>query len=249
MKTHLLLVVVVAACSSKGDESKSSGSSAGGSGSGAGEAQTAGAKRPLDCDQVFPQAVRDAYTHGAPVKNIKKPVSDNGGCEFKVGDKNASIDVLCDDSSWAARENSMKILHEMGAGYTAEDVAIGKGATVVSHSVSQQLTAWDDDSNCVVTVSLTPPGGLDLQALARDLVKAMPPAGRSKALPAVKAACKLTGSCSRCKDSKDCTGGETCITYQKGANHYSGCVDGRDCSVGDIMMQGDTLCGTKNKMD
>ncbi len=252
MKRELLLLSALVTACGKGDEpapGSKPGSSAAGSPAGSPGA-TAASGGALDCDQVFPQARRDTYTHGAPVQNVKKPISDNGGCEFEVGgDKSASIDVLCDDSNWAARENSMKILHEMGSGYTAEDVAIGKSATLLTHSVSQQLTAWDDDSNCVVTVSLTPPGGLDIQALARDLVKAMPPAGRGKPPPDVKPACKLAGSCSRCTGSKDCSGGETCITYQKGANHYSGCVDGRGCTVGDIMMQGDELCGTKNKMD
>jgi hypothetical protein len=249
MKTHLFLVVVAAACSSKTDESKSSGASAGASGSGAGQAQTPGAKRALDCDQVFPQGMRARYTAGAEVKNVKKLVSDNGGCGFKVGDKDVNIDVLCDDSSWAEQDASLQILHQMGSGYQVKDLAIGKGGARLDHDVAQQVTVWDDNSNCVVTLNLSPPGGFDLEALAKDLVAALPPAGRSTATPAAHGPCKLTGSCSRCTNSKDCTGGETCITYQSGANHYSGCVDGRTCSVGQIMVQGDALCGTKNKMD
>jgi hypothetical protein len=245
MNLRLLLVVLVAACSSEGDESAPSGSSTASS-AGAAARPAGGA---LDCDQVLPQALRDTYFKGAAVTNVKKLTSRNGGCGVKLGDKNVSVDVLCDDDSWAARENSTRILHEMGAGFRAEDFAIGKGAVLVDHPQTQQVSAWDDDSNCVVTASVTPPGGLDLERFAADLLAALPPAGWSHALPAVKAACKLTGSCARCTSSADCSKGETCITYKNGSNKYSGCVGGPECSPADMMLQGDALCGTRNKMD
>jgi hypothetical protein len=249
-----LLLLLAAACSNKKEEAKGGGALPAGGGQADGTSP-AGAGAPaavgaLSCDRVLPPSLRDKYFAGAEIKDVKKLSSDNGGCGVKLGaDKNASIDVLCDDSSWQAKDASIHVLHEMGSDYKVTDLAIGKGGAVVDHPISQQVSVWDDDSNCVITLSMTPPGGVDLQALARDMVAALPPAGRKASAPASKQACKLAGSCSRCKDSKDCTGGETCITYQKGANHYSGCVDGKTCSIGEIMVYGDELCGTRNKMD
>lgn len=165
----VMCLVLVSACSSKKDPPK-----AGGLAPPAVPAVPAPtrAAHALDCDRVLSKDLRARYFATATITNVPQPIADAAECKIKMGEDDVAIAVTCHDNMAAAMAGSIeglkKNLHALdlpGVGRGAVTVDIGGGAV--------HVTAWDDDSNC--SISVTVPKGIDPATFAKDLLAALPP--------------------------------------------------------------------------
>lgn len=175
-----ICVLLVSACSKKKDEAPkaSPGGSAATtpSGSAAATPTPTPAASKLDCEQIFAKELREKYFAGWEVTDNPQPVPFMAECKLKKGEDEASVDVGCHDNIAAAMQPSIDGLKGTLKG---KDLAgVGKGAVIVEggqiagKAMPNQITAWDDNSNCNVHVSVLP--SIDGTALVKDILATLP---------------------------------------------------------------------------
>jgi len=131
-----------------------------------------GAPGALDCDRVLSKDLRAKYFATAKITNNPQPIPQAGECKIAMGEDDATITVTCHDNMAAAMTMSIEGLKK---NLGAKDLpGVGKGAvTVDMGAAGTQVTAWDDDSNCSVSVAL--PKAIDPTAFSKDLLASLPP--------------------------------------------------------------------------
>jgi hypothetical protein len=85
----------------------------------------------------------------------------------KTGGGPVWIETVCDDVPATTRIAEIKREHP-----EAREVAVGQAGVVVESDESQDLTAWDTDSRC--SVSIHAPKDADAVALARTILDQLP---------------------------------------------------------------------------
>ena len=186
-----LSLVLFAACSKKNEEAKKTDPAAATPAPAAAKpaeptpgsaaapaAAPAAATGKLDCDKVLPKSLRDKYFAGATIENNPQPVDFAGSCKITQGDDTREVNVSCHDNVAAGMQASIDALKK-SLPNAKEQSGIGKAAVVVDmgevagKKLGMQVTAWDDDSNCQVSLSLG--GTVDAIAFTKDLLAALPP--------------------------------------------------------------------------
>lgn len=137
-----------------------------------------GAPGKLNCDKVVPKDLREKYFAGFEWTDSPAPVDSIGECKFHKDKLEGSITVTCNDNMDAAMQASIDGIKKTMP--EAKDApGIGKGAVYIPGdkvgdvTLGNQMTAWDDDSNCSVHVNV--PAAEDVKAVTKDMLAALPP--------------------------------------------------------------------------
>lgn len=128
----------------------------------------------LTCDRVFPQALRDRYFKGATIEEQSQSVDFAAGCDVKPDGKTtaAGVVVTCHPNMKASRATTLASLKK---NLHAVDLpGVGAAAVTLEAGGARSVSAWDDDSDCHATVTLSA-GEVDLVALSKDVLSALPP--------------------------------------------------------------------------
>lgn len=160
-------LVLVIACSNKKEAPSGS--------PGAPPASSPAASQPgaLDCDRVLSKELRAKYfANAATIKNLPQPIAQAAECKIEMGEDDASLAVTCHDNMAAAMTASIENLKK---NLRAKDLpGVGKGAVTVDIGGGNvHVTAWDDDSNCSISVTL--PKAIDPTTFSKDFLASLPP--------------------------------------------------------------------------
>ncbi len=173
----LTFALLAVACSKKKPDEQSSPTPV--SGSSAATAPATGttvvaAAGGLTCDKVLPQAMRDKYFKGRTVKSVPAVTESNVECKVAADDSGIepTISATCHDSMAAAKDASIAKLKEMFKEGVTDVTDIGKGGILIDLTMFKQLTVWDDDSSCMVSVNM--PSNIDVRAVTKDLIALLP---------------------------------------------------------------------------
>jgi hypothetical protein len=186
----LTAILFVVACSKKADKNAepaatppageatpagsaaATGSAAGAEGGGADEAAAGDVEGAppgsvLDCEKLVPKAMRDKYLAGA---RTERRIFE---CVFKPEGKDDVIGTAmaqCDDGVKVLKDG---IVNNLKTNAGAHELA-GVGELALAHEAAGQLhvAAWDNDSNCSVTMLL--PKDVDPAAFTKDLLANLP---------------------------------------------------------------------------
>ncbi len=160
----LLLVV---ACSNKKD-SPSGGTGAQPAPGGLATSQPGA----LDCDRVLSKELRAKYFANTTIANLPQPIAQAAECKIEMGEDDASLAVTCHDNMAASMAASIENLKK---NLGAKDLpGVGKGAVTVDVGGGNvHVTAWDDDSNCSISVTL--PKQIDPTTFSKDFLASLPP--------------------------------------------------------------------------
>jgi hypothetical protein len=163
------VLVLMFACSSKKDAPGGGGPAP--TAAPGGPAATA-VERALDCDRVLAKEVRAKYFAGATFTNVPQPIASAGECKITMGEDDVRVSVTCHDNMAASMAMSIDNLKK---NLGAKDLpGVGRGAvTVDMGAAGVHVTAWDDDSNCSISVGV--PKAIDPTAFAKDLLGTLPP--------------------------------------------------------------------------
>jgi hypothetical protein len=121
------------------------------------------------CEQLLPQAVRDQYLANMTITPISAPTDIIATCKVEGPgiQQAAAVQASCDPS---VAQSASQVKQ---ANPQARDVKnVGKAALIVESGDTQQLVAWDSDSNC--QISLAVPKSVDAMALGRKVLQALP---------------------------------------------------------------------------
>jgi len=77
------------------------------------------------------------------------------------------IDTTCEDAPMEPQIADIKQTHSR-----TQDVQLGKGGVLVTENKYREVTAWDDNSNCHVTVHAPPDS--DVVGIARAILSQLP---------------------------------------------------------------------------
>jgi hypothetical protein len=129
----------------------------------------------FSCDQLLPAAALAQRLSGATLEAEPEAPANAVACGLRRGGASiASLIVTCHPRMPASRETSLGSLRKH---LRAIDLpGLGAGAVSLETGGQRSVSAWDDDSDCQVT--LTAPADaddLDLVALAKDVLAALPP--------------------------------------------------------------------------
>lgn len=182
----LTAILFVVACSKKADKNAEpaatppageappagSAAAAGAEGGGADEAAAGDVEGAppgsvLDCEKLVPKAMRDKYLAGA---RTERRIFE---CVFKPEGKDDVIGTAmaqCDDSLKVLKDG---IVNNLKTNAGAHELP-GVGELALAHEATGQLhvAAWDNDSNCTVTMLL--PKDVDPAAFTKDLLANLP---------------------------------------------------------------------------
>jgi hypothetical protein len=118
------------------------------------------------CDVLLPAALRDRYFAGAKVDGGKP-----GRCNIALADgTSARITALCNIVAVAPVADALKT--QMAS--ATELPGVGQRALLIDGGSFHQVTAWDTDSPCQLTLNMPKP--IDVAALARDVLALLPAA-------------------------------------------------------------------------
>jgi hypothetical protein len=134
------------------------------------------AANKLTCDKILPQALRDKYLANMTVTNVAQPVEFSAVCKVEGPgmESQAQVQAACDDTVAAAADKAIPDIKKSFP--DAKEVpGVGKVAIMIESGSMRQLTAWDNNSNCEVTVAV--PKNVDAVAFSKDLLEALPPQG------------------------------------------------------------------------
>jgi len=179
----LVAVVLLSSCGKKKDDAPAPGSATPAP-TGSAPAPTVSAPAPtgsapaaaakLDCDRVFAKALREKYFADAKIEDKTQGIEFAGGCGIEGADYTADITVTCNDVVSANMAETLK-LTKQGSKDMTDLVGVGKGGvTSPLATIGTQATAWDDDSNCMVTVMVTGSKKADTIAITKDLLATLP---------------------------------------------------------------------------
>lgn len=134
----------------------------------------------LNCDRVLSADMRAKYFSDGKITDTTHDKPYEGSCKIEQPDNNFSdIDVQCDDKVYGRMQTAIdgakklwKNEHDLpGVGKAATAHDIGKVAAKPDEGT--QVQAWDDDSNCYVTLHV--PIAIDATAFTKDLLASLPP--------------------------------------------------------------------------
>lgn len=165
MRLHTLLIVLCAACSTRKAAAPSPDARP--------AAQVVPVTGALTCARVFPQALRERYFAGATVEERALGADYQIACDMKAGGQVAGgVEVTCHPHVKDSRDRTITTMKNKL--HAVDAPGLGEAAVSFDNGAERQISAWDDDSDCHVSVSAHVPG-VDLQALAKDLLSSLPP--------------------------------------------------------------------------
>jgi len=170
----LFLILAAAGCSSD----KKDAPAATPSGAKAGTAKPSAPKpaapsaKQLTCDKIFSQALRDAYFKDAKITDQPQPTEFSAQCDIADGSPaGAVVAASCHENVAAAMTPTIEGMKKNMD--ITELEGVGKGAIVVEMGAAGKvISAWDDDSDCHVT--LTIPAAIDAVKFAKDVLAGLP---------------------------------------------------------------------------
>lgn len=134
----------------------------------------AGTMASIDCNAIVPNDVRSRYLQDMTVTASSPSQAMMAVCELQGSDSDqrGTIQASCDRTGDTSRADVAQI---KSANPRARDVEVGKTAVLVDRGATKELSAWDDDSNCQIRVTV--PQQVDAVAVGRAVLDQLPPRG------------------------------------------------------------------------
>jgi hypothetical protein len=129
----------------------------------------------LDCDKILSKDLRDKYFANMEIKDEPAPMPEIGKCSIEPGTSGAksggSVQAICNDAQKVNRDQILKAM--LDADKQAKPIDGVPQSMIKELPSATQVTAYDQDSNCNVSVTL--PKGIDAVAFTKDWLAALPP--------------------------------------------------------------------------
>lgn len=121
----------------------------------------------VSCAQLIPPSVQRQYLANMTITPTSPGTDMGTSCQIK----GRGVDAAAQVQAWCNHDEDNALQPDSPASVPGSKV-VGKAAILVDAGELQQLTAWDSDSSCQITLAV--PKTVDAMALGRRMLDALP---------------------------------------------------------------------------